>query len=989
MPQLPKPPSCQGCALQTKGVGWVPAVGPVDSPLVFIGESAGAVEVRHGEGFSGPAGGVLNRALHFTSMDRANSTIHNIIACRPPGDWLDGAPWEHGAIKHCAPNLDATLAGDHKVVVALGGLATRRLLDLPKRKGDGITVKDFHGTVNRSPDDRYWVVPTFHPSHIQRGAWNLFGTLIWDLLVAQRVLTEGFHRDEVVMRVDPAPDLFRLWARQTSAAAQASPGSVFCATDIETPDKRRKSDEGELKSGEDQSYQILWVNVCSNVDEGWTVPYQSPYIEILDELFSCAELIFVFWNDRYDVPRIKKAGHRIEGRIIDAMWWWHVLQSDVPRGLGYATPFFSNLGAWKHLGSESGTYRCLDAINTLRNFFGIVGQLQQEGMLRVADRYVSLIDQLAFRPSEEVGLRANPERAEEFNTHLTTEEERLYSEIQGIVPEEMKPLKTPGGGKGGLVRMPKTEEVDGVLMVQTKEFGARPLLAQEREVLVRTCRACLAQEISVKHRCTDKALVPDTFQSMRKVPRYFIREDFNPGSWQQVLAYILARGHKPGKQRKDRTKDSTDRKALDRLVKTGDAFYSTLITYREVSKVRGTYATPTLERCRVGDGRLHPTTTNAPSTGRRSMVDPNLTNVVADKRGKNLASGFRAVIEAEPATEAREGCKLVEVDFSAIEAVQTGWWCGDPVLYRLAKLGIHAFLCGRKPEVNQPAELSWSDEDLAAHFTMLKERFFPAYDKTKRAVYGTLYGAVPSTLCEIFPEHYPTVRDAEREQRFLFEFAPKLKSFHSQVREIAHRQHWLGGPGVHPYGHRHWFWHVLEYERLSLPQVRWREKRGMPVQVLQGIPYGISLGKDGKRVVAYYPQSTASFNLADAMLLTFDPELEETYIGDCYYGMTPLRAPIHDSLLMEVQDSLVERVLERVVPVMTREIIEQPLPWDPTQFLKIGVEAKVGQDWASMKKVDVSALVGAPAGVSGDRVREEDLSEDGFDEAVVAAVAGG
>src|SRR2546430_5641698 len=46
----------------------------------------------------------------------------------------------------------------------------------------------------------------------------------------------------------------------------------------------------------------------------------------------------IFWNRNYDVPRLKAHGletHK-DVTIVDAMWAWHWLYSDLPKALAFA-----------------------------------------------------------------------------------------------------------------------------------------------------------------------------------------------------------------------------------------------------------------------------------------------------------------------------------------------------------------------------------------------------------------------------------------------------------------------------------------------------------------------------------------------------------------------------------------------------------------------------------------------------------------------------
>lgn len=312
----------------------------------------------------------------------------------------------------------------------------------------------------------------------------------------------------------------------------------------------------------------------------------------------------------------------------------------------------------------------------------------------------------------------------------------------------------------------------------------------------------------------------------------------------------------------------------------------------------------------------------------------------------NPASGFRFCVIAAP------GAKLIEVDFSGIEGVLTGYFMGDPEFIRIAKLSMNAHLTSNMPQVNKPGDLSWPVDKLLAHFAWIKETYPRPYDEAKRVVYLTSYCGTPRMMQASYPDTFPTIKDAERIQNIYFALAPKLKTWQHAVQELAYKQGYLGGPakhgdtyhtsGAHPFGYRHFFFNVLSYRPF-----KGIAPKGAQVVRIGGRNYVVTRGEDAKRAVAFFPQSTAAGILKEVMLRLFVPG-EPNYIGEAFYGRTPLRAPIHDALLLEVPDELVDEVLRKVVYEMTRPIPQLPLPaeWGLGPYLSIGVEAKVGRNWA-------------------------------------------
>lgn len=336
--------------------------------------------------------------------------------------------------------------------------------------------------------------------------------------------------------------------------------------------------------------------------------------------------------------------------------------------------------------------------------------------------------------------------------------------------------------------------------------------------------------------------------------------------------------------------------------------------------------------------------------------------------------------------------KILEFDFAGIEQVLMGWFFQSPRYIRTAKLGTHAIvashiLAQEAPGSWVPADLTWSDAQLGAYLKTIKKTDDDwvelKYNQSKRCVHGTAYGLTTYGMCRNYPKTFPTVQAAEAIQRVYFDLAPEVPEFQLCVRHTAYTQHYLGGPPPyvyrpaerlvqgHPYGYQHWFWSVVSYRRLTQSQILWHRKRRLPTIEINGIVYATALGEDAKRAVAMYPQGTARGVLTEASFPLFDPTdplADRCYIGEVYYGRTPLRAPIHDSLLLEVPTRKVDQVIERCAIAMQRPMTALPCPasWGIGPALTIGVDAKMGDDWGSMVGINVPSL--QDLGVANDTI---------------------
>ena len=245
---------------------------------------------------------------------------------------------------------------------------------------------------------------------------------------------------------------------------------------------------------------------------------------------------------------------------------------------------------------------------------------------------------------------------------------------------------------------------------------------------------------------------------------------------------------------------------------------------------------------------------------------------------------------------------------------------------------------------------------------------------------------------EKFPEFFPTLQSAHEFESYYFSLAPDLPKWHLALRKQAREAGFLGGPTKpgatptiwdHPYGYRHWFWDVFSYKPCNEFTARkWLRDpaRAGRIVYMHGRPFQVTPGGDWNRVVALYPQSTAAGRLKEAQRRLFLPWSDD-YIGDCYFGRTPLLGPIHDSLLLHIPNRCFDRVTEIVLRVMQEPSSRLPIPpeWGWGPYLPIGVSAKAGRNWAPAVDEDRQQKIYLQTGV------KVPLNESGMEEIDVPA----
>ncbi len=121
--------SCEKCVLcrRRTQVAW--GEGNLAAETMFIGEGPGRDEDVEGRPFVGRSGRLLTDIIEKgMKLRRADVYITNVVKCRPPGN-RDPKPEETAA---CRSYLDRQIeVVAPKLLVAVGGVATRTLLGLP------------------------------------------------------------------------------------------------------------------------------------------------------------------------------------------------------------------------------------------------------------------------------------------------------------------------------------------------------------------------------------------------------------------------------------------------------------------------------------------------------------------------------------------------------------------------------------------------------------------------------------------------------------------------------------------------------------------------------------------------------------------------------------------------------------------------------------------------------------------------------------------
>ncbi|WP_306821382.1 UdgX family uracil-DNA binding protein [Janthinobacterium sp. 61] len=156
---------CRRCELWQHATQAVPGVGPLQARIMLVGEQPGDQEDLAGLPFVGPAGALLDQAIHDAGMARDSIYLTNAVKhfkWEPRGKRrLHKTPAQR-EILACHGWLEEEIERvKPEVIVALGSTALKSVLQ------DGsATMTPLVGTPIEH--DGRWVVTVYHPSYVLR-----------------------------------------------------------------------------------------------------------------------------------------------------------------------------------------------------------------------------------------------------------------------------------------------------------------------------------------------------------------------------------------------------------------------------------------------------------------------------------------------------------------------------------------------------------------------------------------------------------------------------------------------------------------------------------------------------------------------------------------------------------------------------------------------------------------------------------------------------
>ena len=329
---------------------------PYRKPVMVVGEAYGEQEEQQGKPFVGPSGSILWSLLKQVGIARQEVYLTNVFNFRPPSNRLDrlytnkagGIP-NYRAItggKYIAakyePELDRLFAEIERVqpnlIIACGNTP---LWALCKKSG----IKQYRGSPLLTHDQRWKVLPTWHPAAIMR-QWELRAVAYADMTKAKREMAyPELRRPNRYIYLEPSiKDLWDFYQE----FLQNEP---FISCDIETKGKQIT----EVGYGNADGTRALVIPFYdrSIVDGNYWRTLQEEllawdFIRFVNERHQ-----FIGQNFYYDMQYFWRSVHIPCPRTIgDTMLLHHALQPELEKGLGFLGSIYTDEPSWKFMRQE-------------------------------------------------------------------------------------------------------------------------------------------------------------------------------------------------------------------------------------------------------------------------------------------------------------------------------------------------------------------------------------------------------------------------------------------------------------------------------------------------------------------------------------------------------------------------------------------------------------------------------------------------------------
>jgi DNA polymerase-1 len=450
-------------------------------------------------------------------------------------------------------------------------------------------------------------------------------------------------------------------------------------------------------------------------------------------------------------------------------------------------------------------------------------------------------------------------------------------------------FRTPGAGEDASAAAQLSAEVNAIHRVAKElreEIHANSLDTLYAEidgplarVLARMERAGVAVDVPYLEKLSKD--LEQRIDGLTSKIHGFAGREFNINSPAQLQVVLFDELGLSSERMKKTAKSRTISTAAAELIKIRDqhGIIDAILDYREFTKLKSTYVDALPPLVDPGSERIHAEfNQTVAATGRLSSSNPNLQNIpTADTEyGKKVRDAFVA----------EKGFTLIAADYSQIELRLAAHMTGEKVM-------IEAFKNG---------------EDI--HWRTAATMFGEARAEETRRIakvinFGILYGMGAMRLAEAAKITFAEAKDYIDTY---FAKHPGIAKYMEEMRQKVHTDEYVETL----FGRKRFFRNVHLMNPRELAEAE-RQGINMPMQGTQA-------------------------DMIKIAMLRIDKELVKAY-GDAPDGPVRMVSQVHDELIFEVADHLVEEVLPIVVKNM-EGVVKLKVP--------VKVDVATGKRWGSM-----------------------------------------
>jgi uracil-DNA glycosylase family 4 len=432
-----KPDYCTCCPLYEEP-GPVPARGPTDAKMLYVGEAPGETEVdapqyrpeRMGP-FIGGSGRIRNAILSHAGIEWKGVRTCNVVKCRPP---RNRNPTDI-EIKCCAKFLIEEIKNvNPNVIVAAGATPLKTLTGLEGiSTWRGIPVEGF---------EKRKVFPTWHPAFIMRQQYQ------WPFAVHDMVRAKAQSEYPELRRV-PIDIVINASAKATAddVLERARRSGSFCF-DFETTGLSPYNDT------------IKMVGIGVEPTQAYVYDWTARSQQLFRELASDPKIEIVGQNvESFDIPFAEAKGFEFSGPVFDTMVAFHLCnasyghkpiketrrQFGAEKDLSFIASLHTDMVYWKsreHYKNDLLTVCGKDVVATARAAVDLKKELATYGMTDLYYKHVMPVQPI-LRSMHRHGIKRDEEISVKWSWGLKKKAQELEDQLKRALGKPGLNLASP------------------------------------------------------------------------------------------------------------------------------------------------------------------------------------------------------------------------------------------------------------------------------------------------------------------------------------------------------------------------------------------------------------------------------------------------------------------------------------------------------------------------------------------------------------------